>query len=253
MKTPTIRGKVIGAGRPKTIVPIVAQTHALIIDAAIALREAPLDFVEWRADFFDQVADCTALTALLHDLRAALGNIPLLTTYRRQVEGGEGTATPDAYAAFCQCVLQSGAADLLDIELSIDAPYFAQLVSAAHDAEVPVVASSHNFAMTPTTDEMVATLCKMQDGGADIAKLAVMPHSRTDLLNLFTASAIMTEQHPDTPIITMSMGSIGQASRVCGGSFGSAMTFASLGASSAPGQIALAQMNIMLDALYGNA
>ncbi|MFI3168977.1 MAG: type I 3-dehydroquinate dehydratase [Faecalibacterium sp.] len=253
MKTPTIRGKVIGAGRPKTIVPIVAQTHTQIINAAIALQNVPLDFVEWRADFFDQVTDCIALTALLHDLRAALSNIPLLVTYRRHVEGGNGAATPDEYAAFCQCALQSGDVDLLDIELSIGAPHFAQLVSTAHAATVPVVASSHDFAKTPPTDEMVATLCKMQDGGADIAKLAVMPLGKMDLLNLFAASAIMTEQHPDTPIITMSMGSIGQASRVCGGSFGSAMTFASLGTASAPGQIALDQMNIMLDALYGNA
>ena len=43
----------------------------------------------------------------------------------------------------------------------------------------------------------------------------------------------------DTPIISMSMGSLGAISRMTGELFGSAVTFASLSKSSAPGQLTL--------------
>ena len=58
-----------------------------------------------------------------------------------------------------------------------------------------------------------------------------------------------TEQHPETPVITMSMGALGAVSRLCGETFGSAMTFANPGQASAPGQVALDVVNEVLDSL----
>ncbi len=257
MKTITIRGKTIGSGRPKTIVPIVATTADAILAQAKHLKEllaqTPFDLIEWRADFFEHASFAPVLIPLLQSLRITLGEIPLLVTYRRTVEGGEGSATPAEYLTFCETVMRTQCADLLDVELSIGSTDFCTLTALGRKHCVPIIASSHNFAFTPSTQEMVDTLCAMQAGGAQIAKLAVMPNSKADLLALFTATATMAEQHPETPVVTMSMGSIGQASRVCGASFGSAMTFASIGTASAPGQIALPEMNLMLDALYGGA
>lgn len=45
------------------------------------------------------------------------------------------------------------------------------------------------------------------------------------------------------------MGKLGVASRLCGEVFGSAMTFASAGDSSAPGQISFDVMNLVLDSI----
>ena len=50
----------------------------------------------------------------------------------------------------------------------------------------------------------------MQQAGADLPKLAVMPRSRTDVLELLAATAEMTDLHPETPVITMSMGALGR-------------------------------------------
>ncbi len=250
MKTLKIRDKYIGEGRPNTIVPIVATTQEEILAQAAALQSEPLDFIEWRADFFQDVLNCDKLASLLKALRTTLGNTPILVTYRRKAEGGEGFATLNEYYNFCKNIIASGCADLLDVELSVGDALFEQLVTLAHQKDLPVIASCHHFECTPPLQEMVATLCKMQANGADIAKLAVMPTNKTDLLNLLSATAIMSEEHAETPVVTMSMGRIGQASRVCGASFGSAMTFASIGSNSAPGQIALPEMNCMLDALY---
>ena len=87
----------------------------------------------------------------------------------------------------------------------------------------------------------------MQQAGADLPKLAVMPRSRADVLELLAATAEMTD--PETPVITMSMGALGGVSRLCGEAFGSAMTFANPGTASAPGQVPLDVVNAVLDSL----
>ena len=86
--------------------------------------------------------------------------------------------------------------------------------------------------------------------GADLPKVAVMPQSRTDVLELLAATAEMADQHPETPVITMSMGALGAVSRLAGEAFGSAMTFANPGQASAPGQVPLEVVNQVLDALH---
>ena len=59
----------------------------------------------------------------------------------------------------------------------------------------------------------------------------------------------MKNKYFSTPIITISMGKLGVASRLCGEVFGAAMTFASAGGSSAPGQISLDIVNSVLDSI----
>ena len=85
--------------------------------------------------------------------------------------------------------------------------------------------------------------------GADLPKVAVMPRCRTDVLELLAATAEMADLHPETPVITMSMGALGAVSRLAGEAFGSAMTFANPGQASAPGQVSLDVVNTVLDAL----
>ena len=77
----------------------------------------------------------------------------------------------------------------------------------------------------------------MQELGADIPKIAVMPRNRRDVLTLLEATEEMASIYADRPIITMSMSGIGSISRLCGEVFGSALTFGSAGQTSAPGQM----------------
>lgn len=245
----TIRGCRIGEGRPKTILPIVEKTEAEILARGASFASLPVDCVEWRADWFDASADPDAVARCLSGLRRALGEKLLLVTYRTKAEGGEKALSPAEYAEFCGWVCASGCADLLDLELLPTGNALPHLIEMAHRQGVRVVCSSHDFNKTPSQAEMVARLVQMQAAGADIAKLAVMPQSRADLLALLAATAEMADLHPETPVITISMGALGAVSRVCGEAMGSAMTFACAGKSSAPGQIELEEMNRILDAL----
>ena len=65
----------------------------------------------------------------------------------------------------------------------------------------------------------------MQELGADICKIAVMPQTTADVITLLDATQEMYHKHADRPLITMSMGSLGVVSRVSGATFGSSATF----------------------------
>ena len=84
----------------------------------------------------------------------------------------------------------------------------------------------------------------------DVAKMAVMPQSEKDVRMLLEATAEMKEQHPQTPVITMSMGKMVVLSRMAGELFGSALTFGTVGQASAPGQIDMTSLKHILQILH---
>ena len=85
--------------------------------------------------------------------------------------------------------------------------------------------SNHDFFKTPSKEEIISRLCAMQEKGADIPKIAVMPQSKKDVLTLLSATNEMVEEHANRPIITMSMAATGVISRLAGEVFGSCLTF----------------------------
>ena len=245
-----IRGCRIGEGRPKVILPIVERAEAAILEKAAQFSTLQADCVEWRVDHFDDARTPGAVARCLAKLRVALKDKLLLVTIRTKAEGGQAALSPAEYRQFLELVLDTDCADLLDIEFFTAGADLPLLVEQAHTAGVPVVCSSHDFAKTPPRAELVERMVQMQQAGADLPKLAVMPQSRIDVLELLAATAEMADQHPETPVITMSMGALGAVSRLAGEAFGSAMTFANPGQASAPGQVPLEVVNQVLDALH---
>ena len=245
-----VRGCRIGEGRPKVILPIVERAEAAILEKAAQFSTLQVECVEWRADWFQDCRDPAAVARCLQKLRVALGSKLLLVTFRTQAEGGQVTLSPAEYRQFLELVLATDCADLLDIEFFPAGDDLPALIGDAHTAGTAVVCSSHDFHKTPPRAELVRRMVAMQQAGADLPKLAVMPRCRTDVLELLAATAEMADLHPETPVITMSMGALGAVSRLAGEAFGSAMTFANPGQASAPGQVSLDIVNEVLDALH---
>ena len=245
-----IRGCRIGEGCPKVILPIVERAEAAILEKAAQFSTLQADCVEWRVDHFDDARTPGAVARCLAKLRVILKDKLLLVTFRTQAEGGQVALSPAEYRQFLELVLDTDCADLLDIEFFTAGADLPLLVEQAHTAGVPVVCSSHDFHKTPPRAELVRRMVAMQQAGADLPKVAVMPQSRTDVLELLAATAEMADLHPETPVITMSMGALGAVSRLAGEAFGSAMTFANPGQASAPGQVPLEVVNQVLDALH---
>jgi len=141
---------------------------------------------------------------------------------------------------------------LLDVEAFIGDKVVKDIIKTAHIAGVKVVASNHDFEKTPPKKDIIYRLRKMQDLGADIPKIAVMPKCKLDVLELLEATVIMSEKYADRPIITISMSKIGTISRLLGEEFGSALTFGAVNKASAPGQIDVEDLHSILHLLHNS-
>lgn len=250
MRPVKVRNVVIGEGRPKICVPIVGVSRLDILREAKEIARLAADIVEWRADWFVGVFDIDVVIMTLNNLRDILGDTPILFTFRTLKEGGEKAISPDKYVLLNKMVVQTGLVDFIDVELFSGDDVVKELVEEAHLYDVKVVASNHDFAKTPSKEEIVGRLVKMQELGADIPKIAVMPQCKKDVLTLLEATEEMASEHADRPIITISMGKEGMISRTAGECFGSAVTFGAAGKASAPGQIGVEELKQVLDIFH---
>lgn len=262
-----VRGVRIGEGMPKICVPIVGMTREEILKEAGTFSEIPLDLVEWRVDWYEDAMDTGKVLNTAKALREVLGEIPVLFTFRTAREGGEKAITIDEYAELNKSVAESGFVDLIDVEAflgenSLDdlSDYKnvrgeQQVRSLIHEIHVcggKVVASNHDFTKTPSKDVLVQRLCYMQQLGADIPKIAVMPQNKKDVLTLLCATEEMVSSHEETPVITMSMSATGVISRICGETFGSALTFGAAKKASAPGQMGVNDLYEVLEIIHNS-
>lgn len=250
MNTVKVRNIEIGAGAPKIIVPIVGVTKEEILTAARSFDTIPLDVVEWRVDWFEGVFDFAQVEDVLKELREVLGETPLLMTFRTSKEGGEKAIAADAYKELNICAAKTGYVDFVDVEIFTGDDIVSEIINEVHAAGVKVIASNHDFDKTPAKADIIYRLRKMQDMGADIPKIAVMPQNKKDVLTLLSATEEMTSCYADRPIITMSMAGTGVISRLCGEVFGSSMTFGAAGKASAPGQMGVEDLSTVLALLH---
>ncbi len=250
MKIVSVKGLKIGEGSPKIIIPIVDKTRTSIIEKAKVINELKFDMVEWRADCYEDVFDSHKVLDTLSELRKVIPDKPLIFTFRTHKEGGLKEISDDYYLEINKIVSESGNIDLVDIEvLSINC-VVEEFIRYIKKTGVFIVGSYHVFTYTPPKEVMVSKLCKMQEIGVDITKIAVMPKSKEDVVTLLDATLEMYTKYANRPLITMSMGPLGVISRLSGEVFGSAATFGSVGKSSAPGQLQVGELASVLDVLH---
>ena len=252
MNTIKVRDIEIGAGAPKIIVPIVGVTKDDIIAEAKTFDSIPVDMVEWRVDWFENVFEFDKVEEVLKELRDALGNIPILMTFRTSKEGGEKAIEPEAYAKLNIKAAQTGYVAFVDVEIFTGDELVKKIIDGVHAAGARVIASNHDFFKTPAQSDIVYRLRKMQDMGADIPKIAVMPTCKQDVITLLSATLEMSEKYADRPIITMSMAGTGVVSRLTGETFGSALTFGAASKASAPGQVGVHELKQVLDIIHSS-
>ena len=250
MNTCKIRNIVLGEGTPKVCVPIVGKTKEEIIDSAKKINEVGADIVEFRVDWFDDIFDFGKTEEVLKELRETLGETPILFTFRTSKEGGEKAIESDKYVELNINAAKTGLVDAVDVELYTGDSEVETIVTTAHENGVKVIMSNHDFFKTPSKEEIISRLCAMQEKGADIPKIAVMPQSKKDVLTLLSATNEMAEEHADRPIITMSMAATGVISRLAGEVFGSCLTFGAAKKASAPGQMGVNELKTVLETLH---
>lgn len=237
MSTVTVKNVTIGDGIPKICVPIVANTKEEILADALDIVNSRVDIVEWRVDWFESALDIEKVKDVLEQLSSVLNQIPLLFTLRTAREGGKIDLSSEAYLEINQAAVATGRVDLIDVEVLDKETIATKMIESAHAAGVKVVGSNHQFDRTLSQEEMVDRLRRIQELGADICKIAVMPQNETDVIRLLEATSIMRQKYAEKPLVTMSMAKLGVVSRITGEIFGSALTFGTVKKASAPGQI----------------
>lgn len=250
MKTVTVRNLVIGEGAPKIIVSLMGKDIATVKSEALAYREADFDILEWRVDHFTDVSSIEAVLEAARTIRDVMADKPLLFTFRSAKEGGEQALSVEHYIALNRAAVDSGLVDMIDLELFTGDEQVKATVEHAHAKNVFVIMSNHDFHKTPAAEEIIQRLRKMQELGADIPKIALMPQNKADVLTLLSATLEMQERYADRPIITMSMAKTGVISRLSGEVFGSAATFGAVKKASAPGQISVTDLRTVLTILH---
>jgi len=233
-----LNGKPIGSGRfPAICAPLVGRTRERLLAEVASVAARTPDLLEWRADFFEGIADAAEVVAVAGQIRLAARGIPLLFTCRSVREGGEANALSEQQVVgLYRGVCASGHADIVDFEIG-NAPAHVHEVRALSQAHgVKLIGSFHDFERTPPFDVLNQRFADAERIGADIAKVAVMPRDMDDVLTLLMAT-LESSRKLGIPVVSMSMGGHGALTRLCGWAFGSAVTFAVGQSSSAPGQM----------------
>lgn len=248
MKPLKIQKLNIGEGLPKICVPIVGTTAQSILQEAQQISQTSADLVEWRIDFFEHYSTWEQIEMIGNQLRQILTNTPILFTFRTKQEGGQSEITKQDYVLLLTKAIESHLFDLIDIELFFDTSILSSLIPLCKKHTIFTILSNHNFDLTPNKSEIISRLQKMEQIGADIAKIAVMPKTKDDVFTLISATMEQSKQS-SIPIVTMSMGQLGMISRICGTLSGSAITFGCMEHSSAPGQIKTETLSHILQVL----
>ena len=246
----TVKNLVLGQGMPKICVPLTGADREAILEEAKKAKAEGAELVEWRADFYEKLLDEENVRKIFSELSDILGQIPLIFTVRTKKEGGICQISTEDYVNCLLKAAQSGCADIVDVEAFGEEETKKALVAKLHKSGVLVIASSHDFEKTEDRETLLARFVQLDETGADILKMAVMPHVFDDTAALMQVTAEMTER-TQRPLVSVAMGNLGSMSRIAGENFGSSITFATVGAASAPGQFPIKELRMMMKALHG--
>lgn len=244
-----IKGKIIGKGKPLVCVPVMESSKEEILRETRRLEEVHTEMIEWRVDAFENVESPNAIREILNEMKHIIKESILVYTFRSKNQGGcKALSAADIYDIH-QVAAESDVVDFIDVEY-FEAKNPQKEIAMLREMGAYVIASHHDFEQTPDTEVIRMLLEQIRESGADVVKLAVMPQNMWDVLHLLEETNRFHENHPDYPLITMSMGAKGGISRVAGEFFGSCVTFGAGGQASAPGQLPVKQLEEILHILH---
>lgn len=224
--------------RPDLSIPRTVATVTRVEDLALLASGPPphCDLLEYRLD------DLSGCGDRLEEALSATPR-PALITARRPDEGGQGTLAPEARLALYQRFLQQAA--LVDTEVaSLSDAAFSAFASEVRGAGALLVGSFHDFTGFPGRDVIAGKIAAAREGGADIAKVAVVVKTMDELFAL--VGLVEAEVAAGRLISAMGMGPMGKLSRLVLAKAGSCLNYGYLQVPNAPGQWSAEELGKLL-------
>jgi len=218
---------------------LVAAINKDPLTQSKAAASTGADILEIRVDLLGIDTPETAAD-LLKKLRSDT-KLPCIATNRLQAEGGNWEGSEEDRITLLEEILPF--TDAIDVELSADPELRDRLIKRAKEAGTTVIISSHDFERTPDKAVIMDILERSRQAGADIAKLAVMPNSMQDVLDLLEVTL------SESNVCTIAMGQLGKHTRIVGPCYGSKLTYASVSNAVAPGQLKVHELKKALEML----
>lgn len=243
-----MKRKMIGEGnQPLICTPLVGkQRETIRLELQHVLEKSP-DLIEWRADFFEEIANTEEVLGLAQEIKDLAADTPLIFTLRSIREGGQPILLTDQEALkLIEAICQNTDVEYVDYELSNPEESFKELRQIALASQTKIIASYHDFEFTPEPEILLEKIAEAQSLNADVVKLAIMSQNLQDVLSLLNVT-LKAKEALDIPLISLAMGQYGTITRMIGGLFGSAVTFAVGEKSSAPGQMPIEDLRSVLD------
>lgn len=231
-----VKGKVISEKKPLVCVPIMEHTMDKIISEAKRLEINGAQMMEWRVDAFEGALEIEKIQEVLLELEKIVSKTIFVYTFRSKSEGGLCDAKEDLISNIYLLGAESAVVDFVDVEFYSFTGANA-MITRIQELGKKVISSYHNFEMTPELKGIEERLDGMAKSTADIVKIALMPHSKEDVLRLLEGSILFKEKYENRLLISMSMGELGVVSRIMGSFTGSCVSFGIGKEKSAPGQI----------------
>ncbi|WP_106496429.1 type I 3-dehydroquinate dehydratase [Lentibacillus sp. Marseille-P4043] len=226
---------------PYICTPLTGTNKEEIMDELKTIIPKKPDVIEWRADFLEEISNTAYVLSVAKEIAAVI-DVPLLFTIRSEKEGGqEISLSEEEKVELLSQICESSAVDLIDFEVSNSPEHIHRLRKQSKENKKQLILSYHNFTCTPANSEMMKQVYMAEFFGADIAKIAVMPNNKEDVLQLLELTK-QADEALSIPIVSMSMGKIGSLTRIIGWAYGSVMTFGMGVQSSAPGQIPIEKL-----------
>ncbi len=234
-----------------------AAVVAVILDKPLETSrkaaEMGADLLEIRLDLLG-IRDLETAAETIREIKSETG-LPVILTNRSSTEGGKWEGKEAERIGLLTELLSTNllslknGPDAVDIELSAGREARDQVIKAAKTCGKTVIVSSHDFSKTPSFHEMKIIVEEAFLAGADIAKLAVMPQSRKDVLDLLRVA--LDTREAGNAICTIAMGKLGKHTRVIAPFYGSVLTYAAVDSeiSAAPGQYQVDEIKKILELL----
>ena len=139
------RNGLLGGEKPMVCIPLVGKDHDGIVSEAKNVPSIAPDIIELRIDAWDFVEDQAASLAMIKEVRAIVGETPIILTCRGDWEGGFKKVSDEAKFGVYEAAVKEGLVDFIDVELIYGEDKIKKVLDLLDGTKTSLIVSFHDF------------------------------------------------------------------------------------------------------------